>query len=100
MMKYITDRDNLKLIMTVLVDKSKQIQFEAFHVFKVFVCNPRKTYEVKLVLWNNKKKLIKLMGVFRKDLEDQDFINEKQMVIEKLQELEKPVKPEEAKVDS
>jgi len=29
-----------------LIDKSKNIQFEAFHVFKVFVANPRKPPEV------------------------------------------------------
>ena len=35
MMKYISNVDNLKLLMNLLRDKSKNIQYEAFHVFKV-----------------------------------------------------------------
>lgn len=36
MTKYIADAENLKLMMNLLRDKSRNIQFEAFHVFKVF----------------------------------------------------------------
>ncbi len=36
MTKYITNTDNLKQQMNLLKEKSKNIQFEAFHVFKVF----------------------------------------------------------------
>lgn len=95
MMKYIVSKENLKLLMTMLKDKSKQIQFEAFHVFKVFVANPKKNYEIKLVLWNNKTKLIEYMKIFRGDLEDQQFIDEKQLVIQHLESLKKPTKEEE-----
>lgn len=42
MTRYIASTDNLKLMMNLLRDKSKNIQFEAFHVFKVFVANPNK----------------------------------------------------------
>jgi calcium binding protein 39 len=35
MTKYITNTDNLKQQMNLLKEKSKNIQFEAFHVFKV-----------------------------------------------------------------
>ena len=35
MTKYIADANNLKLMMTLLKNKSRNIQFEAFHVFKV-----------------------------------------------------------------
>ena len=35
MTKYISNEKNLKLMMTMLKEKSKNIQFEAFHVFKV-----------------------------------------------------------------
>lgn len=34
MMMYVSDEDNLKLMMVLLKDSSKSIQFEAFHVFK------------------------------------------------------------------
>lgn len=35
MTKYISKPENLKLMMNLLRDKSRNIQFEAFHVFKV-----------------------------------------------------------------
>jgi hypothetical protein len=35
MTRYIANEANLKLIMNLLRDKSRNIQFEAFHVFKV-----------------------------------------------------------------
>jgi hypothetical protein len=43
MTRYIAEEGNLKMMMNLLRDKSKNIQFEAFHVFKVsFSCvDPR-----------------------------------------------------------
>lgn len=35
MQRYISNPDNLKLLMNMLKEKSRNIQFEAFHVFKV-----------------------------------------------------------------
>jgi len=35
MTRYISNPDNLKLMMIMLKEKSRNIQFEAFHVFKV-----------------------------------------------------------------
>ena len=35
MTRYIANEANLKMMMNLLRDKSKNIQFEAFHVFKV-----------------------------------------------------------------
>lgn len=35
MTRYISNPENLKLMMTMLRDRSRNIQFEAFHVFKV-----------------------------------------------------------------
>jgi len=88
MIKYISDRENLKLMMTMLKDKSKAIQFEAFHIFKVFVANPNSPYPVKLVLWNNKKRLIAYLETFQKSREDQQFIDEKALIIQHLAALE------------
>lgn len=38
MTKYISRAENLKLMMNMLRDNSRNIQFEAFHVFKVCFC--------------------------------------------------------------
>lgn len=35
MTRYIANEENLKVMMNLLKDRSKNIQFEAFHVFKV-----------------------------------------------------------------
>lgn len=35
MTRYISNEANLKMMMNLLRDKSRNIQFEAFHVFKV-----------------------------------------------------------------
>lgn len=37
MTRYISNPDNLKLMMNMLKEKSRNIQFEAFHVFKVAI---------------------------------------------------------------
>ena len=67
MMLYVSDVGNLKLMMNLLKDSSKSIQFEAFHVFKVFVANPNKTRPVTEVLLNNKDKLLDYLETFQSD---------------------------------
>lgn len=67
MMLYVSDVGNLKLMMNLLKDSSKSIQFEAFHVFKVFVANPNKTRPVTEVLLNNKDKLLGYLEDFQSD---------------------------------
>ena len=37
MMRYVSDSKNLQMMMTLLKDNSRSIQFEAFHVFKVLL---------------------------------------------------------------
>ncbi len=48
MTRYINNPDNLKLMMNMLREKSRNIQFEAFHVFKVRIAGAgRKLRAVK-----------------------------------------------------
>jgi calcium binding protein 39 len=67
MTRYISSADNLKLMMNLLRDKSRNIQFEAFHVFKVFVANPHKTRPIVDILVKNQDKLIHFLGNFHND---------------------------------
>ena len=67
MMRYIGDTNNLKRIMNLLRDPSKAIQFEAFHVFKVFVMNPEKNAAIIDLLTKNKEKLTDYLTDFHKD---------------------------------
>jgi hypothetical protein len=50
MTRYIANEANLKMMMNMLRDKSKNIQFEAFHVFKVRLSD----FEWRLILNSSK----------------------------------------------
>jgi hypothetical protein len=87
MTRYISNEENLKLMMIMLGDKKRTIQFEvlsqsfvcvaycaaercfvqAFHVFKVFVANPNKPAPILAILVNNKEKLISFLSNFHND---------------------------------
>jgi calcium binding protein 39 len=90
MMRYIASRDHLKTIMNFLRDPSPNIQFEAFHVFKVFVANPKKTSEISNILYKNKGKLVPFLEAFQTDKGEEQFNDEKRLLIETLVALEKP----------
>jgi calcium binding protein 39 len=90
MTKYISDQPNLKLMMTLLRDKSRSIQFEAFHVFKVFVANPNKPTPILNILVKNKEKLVNFLNGFHNDKEDDQFNDEKAFLLKQIQQLPSP----------
>ena len=53
MTRYIASPEHLKMVMGLLRDPSASIQYEAFHVFKIFVANPRKDATVLELLKRN-----------------------------------------------
>jgi len=87
MTRYISDQSNLKLMMTLLRDKSRNIQFEAFHVFKVFVANPNKPPAILHILVKNKDKLVAFLNNFHNDKEDDQFNDEKAFLLKQIQQL-------------
>uniref|UniRef100_A0A3Q2CTU9 Calcium binding protein 39 n=1 Tax=Cyprinodon variegatus TaxID=28743 RepID=A0A3Q2CTU9_CYPVA len=96
MTKYISKPENLKLMMNLLRDKSRNIQFEAFHVFKVFVANPNKTQPILDILLKNQTKLIEFLSKFQNDrTEDEQFNDEKTYLIKQIRDLKRPA-PQEA----
>ncbi|XP_069061468.1 calcium-binding protein 39-like [Pleurodeles waltl] len=91
MTKYISKPENLKLMMNLLRDKSPNIQFEAFHVFKVFVANPSKTQPIVDILLKNQAKLIDFLSTFQKErTDDEQFSDEKNYLIKQIRDLKKP----------
>jgi len=97
MTKNISNPDNLKLMMNMLKEKSRNIQFEAFHVFKVFVANPNKPKPILDILLRNQDKLIEFLSKFHTDRsEDEQFNDEKAYLIKQIKEL-KPVPVEVVK---
>ncbi|XP_045677830.1 calcium-binding protein 39-like [Phyllostomus hastatus] len=90
MTKYISKPENLKVMMNLLRDKSASIQFEAFHVFKVFVASPHKTQPIVEILVKNQPKLIEFLSSFQKErMDDEQFIDEKNYLIKQIQDLKK-----------
>lgn len=91
MNKYISNPENLLMIMNMLKESSKNIQFEAFHVFKVFVANPEKPASIQEILLRRRDKLLEYLSKFHSERsEDEQFNDEKAYLIKQIKEL-KPV---------
>ncbi|KAF8454467.1 Mo25-like protein [Kalaharituber pfeilii] len=95
MTMYVDSAEHLKLTMNLLRDKSRNVQYEAFHVFKVFVANPKKSKAVQDILVKNREKLLDFLPKFHAERrDDEQFIDEKAFLtkqIESLQPLPKMV---------
>ncbi|KAK1088280.1 Hym1p [Friedmanniomyces endolithicus] len=82
MTRYVDRGDNLKLIMYQLKDDRRMVQYEAFHVFKIFAANPNKSYEVQKFLIMNKQRLLKFLPKFLEErTEDEQFCDEKAWLV-------------------
>jgi len=74
--------------MTLLKDDRKMVQYEAFHVFKVFVANPNKSDEVKRILVKNRGRLLKFLPGFLEGRTDDDqFLDEKSFLVRQIEML-------------
>ncbi|CAB3410236.1 unnamed protein product [Caenorhabditis bovis] len=91
MTKYISNPENLKLMMELLRDRSRNIQYEAFHVFKVFVANPNKPKPISDILNRNRDKLVDFLSEFHNDrTDDEQFNDEKAYLIKQIQDMKGP----------
>jgi calcium binding protein 39 len=84
LVKYVADAENLKVMMNLLKSAAKSIQWEAFHVFKVFVANPNKSPAVVEILLSNKEKLLQYFEEFQPERTDQQFLEEKAVIIQEI----------------
>lgn len=87
MTTYISNPENLKLIMLLLNDSSKNLQLEAFNIFKVFVANPNKPKSVCDILLANREKLVKFVSINFVDSPDRNLKREKQYIVNVLEDL-------------
>lgn len=85
MTAYINSPENLKLIMILLSDRSKNLQIESFNVFKVFVANPRKSKPVMDILVKNRDKLLHYFEHFGSDSKDGTLSDEKEFVVQQIE---------------
>ncbi|MCJ1471043.1 hypothetical protein MMC07_009691 [Pseudocyphellaria aurata] len=91
MTEYVKDGEHLKLCMKLLKDEHKMVQYEGFHVFKVFVANPKKSVAVQRILFNNRERLLNFLPKFLKDRTDDDqFSDEKSYLIRQIEIMAPP----------
>ncbi|KAK9681431.1 hypothetical protein RND81_10G001600 [Saponaria officinalis] len=88
MTKYVSSRENLRILMNLLRESSKTIQIEAFHVFKLFAANQNKPADISNILVANKSKLLRLLGELKTDKEDEQFDSDKAQVMQEIASLE------------
>lgn len=95
MTAYVDRGDHLKLCMNLLKDDRKMVQYEGFHVFKVFVANPNKSVAVQRILINNRDRLLKFLPQFLEDRTDDDqFTDEKSFLVRQIELLPpEPIDP-------
>merc|ERR1712007_203874 len=92
MVVYVSKERYLQVVMNLLRDQSLAIQTDAFHIFKIFVANPRKPARVQQILHQNKDRIVKLLEVFiASKREDKACAKDVCAIISKLHALEKPV---------
>lgn len=86
MTQYVASGENLKLTMNLLKDDRKMVQYEAFHVFKVFVANPNKSDEVRRILIKNRGRLLRFLPNFLEGRTDDDqFLDEKSFLVRQIE---------------
>ncbi|KAF5949472.1 hypothetical protein HYC85_011465 [Camellia sinensis] len=89
MMRYVNSKDNLRILMNLLRESSKNIQIDAFHVFKLFAANQNKAPDIVNVLIANRSKLLRFFSGFKIDKgEDEQFEADKAQVVKVISELE------------
>ncbi|CAN1749190.1 Putative MO25-like protein At5g47540 [Linum perenne] len=88
MTRYVSSRDNLRILMNLLRESSKSIQIEAFHVFKLFAANQNKPADIVSILVANRSKLLRLFADFKTEKEDEQFEADKAQVVREIAALE------------
>ncbi|GAB4830756.1 hypothetical protein Ancab_004789 [Ancistrocladus abbreviatus] len=88
MTRYVSSRDNLRILMNLLRESSKSIQMEAFHVFKLFAANQNKPLDIVNILIANKNKLLRLLADLKTDKEDEQFEADKTQIMQEIASLE------------
>lgn len=85
---YFDDTNNLKLIMILLSDKLKNLQIEAFHIFKFFIAKPKKCQGILDILIKNKENFIAFFDDFQLDsTNDPTMIDERDYILKEIKGL-------------
>jgi len=100
LIKFISQVSNLRLILRGIFYKNGTVRYEAFHMLKVFIANPRKTPEVHDLLIEHKDRLTEFLNTFTLKSQEtkESFYKEKSSCKAKLNKM-KPREEAEAKTN-
>ncbi|CAI9755030.1 unnamed protein product [Fraxinus pennsylvanica] len=87
MIRFVSSKDNMRVLMNLLRESHKSIQIDAFHVFKLFVANQNKPCDVVNLLVANRNKLLRFFDGFSMDRDDELFEADKAQVVKEIEEL-------------
>ncbi len=85
MIRYVSQKQNLKIHMQLLKHPSNKLARSAFNVFKMFVINPKKARDIHIVLWKNKEKLVYFLNNFH--MEEQECLEDTRILIKHIKAL-------------
>ena len=84
LMNFVSDADNMCLIMPHLGSKSKKVRLSAYYLFKLFVINPRRNQNIRKILRKNKDKLTRIIRRLSFPDDDEELNEERITVIQNL----------------
>jgi len=88
MIQFVSMDEFLVKTLVLLGNPSKVVQYETFHLFKIFAANPRKPARVSKLLINNGERIMRILEQIEQDrLDDTEFKQDKQAVVAKLKAL-------------
>lgn len=87
MVRYVSSLDHLRIMMNLLREPTKNIQLEAFHIFKLFVANERKPEDIVAILVANRNKILRLFADLKPEKEDEGFEADKLLVVSEIASL-------------
>ncbi|KAL0434508.1 UNVERIFIED_CONTAM: Calcium-binding protein 39 [Sesamum latifolium] len=87
--KYIIDSPSFELFFKFVELPNFDVSSDAFATFKIFVANPNKPQDIKIILAKNHEKLLALLQNLSpgKGDEDDEFEEEKEMIMKEIQRL-------------
>lgn len=87
MKQYVQNEHFLQIHMKLLRDSSQTIPLDAFHIFKLFVANPKKPKSVHTIISRNTGRLVKVLETFKHRQNDDVFGQDLDTILNMLDEL-------------
>jgi calcium binding protein 39 len=86
-LKYLSDVENLQLLMVLMKGNSRRVVAQAYSVFKLFVINPRRNESIVSALKKNSAKLCHFLKDLSLDESDVELEAEKRQIIDIIENL-------------